>query len=91
MNGSTGCIKGKNELEKLRKLDFSIIDTILYLDVYPDCKEALKYYHALLAERQQLVHKLAEEYDMPITNFDNLNDTSWVWIDNPWPWEITAE
>lgn len=77
-------------LKKLQTVDFSLIDTVLYLDAYPDCCEALKYYHKLKAERDSIKEALAKNCDMPITSFDNCNTDNWVWTDSPWPWELLA-
>ena len=73
---------------ELQKVDFSLYDTILYLDVYPNCQKALAYYKKLLAEREALLEKLAQ-------NGESINNMSvradnWNWIDSPWPWELDA-
>ena len=75
-------------LKKLRKVDFAIVDTMLYLDAYPHCKAALEYYKKLVAERRELREKLADA-GMPMSATDNSTD-SWRWIDSPWPWEYEA-
>ena len=75
--------------EKLRAIDFALVETTLYLDAYPNCAEALAYYHKLLAER----HALAESYTQtcgPLTACDNASQTSWQWVKTPWPWELDA-
>ena len=77
-------------LRKLQTVDFSLVDTVLYLDAYPDNCEALKYYHKLKAEHDSLTEALAKNCNMPITNFDNCNADSWVWTDSLWPWELMA-
>ncbi len=75
---------------KLKKIDFSLIDTVLYLDAYPNCKKALAYYHKLKAEREMVVDALSKSCNMPITNFNNSSEDSWSWVDTPWPWDPTA-
>ena len=42
------------KLNKLRALDFALQETVLYLDAYPENKQALRYYHQLMKEREQL-------------------------------------
>ena len=61
----------KNLLHKLQKVDFSLIDTMLYLDMYPHCREALNYYHKLKKEREAIVSVLADKYNKPISSFAN--------------------
>ena len=46
-------------MKKLREIDFCLVETILYLDAYPDHPQALEYYHKLNAERSALM----EEYE----------------------------
>ena len=76
-------------LHRLQTLDFSIYDTVLYLDAYPDSKDALAYYNKLMAERRALIEALSESHDFPLTAFDNKGE-KWEWIDSPWPWEALA-
>lgn len=80
----------KRILRKLQKVDFSLVDTILYLDMYPHCREALNYYHKLKKEREALVAILADKYNMPISAHRNASECDWNWTDAPWPWEFSA-
>ena len=76
-------------LHRLQALDFSIYDTVLYLDAYPDSADALAYYKKLLAERDSLLKTLSASHHSPITAFDNVGD-EWDWVKSPWPWEASA-
>ncbi len=74
-------------MNKLQQLDFSIQETVLYLDAYPDDAEALAYYHRLLRERSAA----AEEYERncaPLTSRSNDSTQDWRWGENPWPWSL---
>ena len=75
--------------EKLRAIDFALVETTLYLDAYPNCAEALAYYHKLLEERQVLAQSYTQTCG-PLTAFDNTSQTCWQWVKTPWPWEIEA-
>lgn len=80
---------GKQLLCKLRMIDFSIYETVLYLDAYPDDAEALAYYHKLKEQRKALM----AEYECavgPMTIHGNASTDSWDWIKCPWPWEYDA-
>lgn len=77
-------------MERLKEVDFSLIDTVLYLDAYPHCAEALCYYHKLKKEREEIVHSLAHKCNMPVTSFNNASECEWSWTDKPWPWEHCA-
>ena len=77
-------------LEQLRAIDFSIVETTLYLDAYPDHPQALDYYHRLTEERK----KVADQYEMscgPLTVLGNHSRNSWDWVKTPWPWETDAD
>ena len=80
----------KSLLSRVRALDFSIVDTVLYLDAYPECREALDHYHKLLSERDALLRELSENCKMPMTNFSNASRDAWDWTRGPWPWEADA-
>ena len=95
-NCNGNCNSGVNNsnckaiLSKLRTLDFSIYETVLYLDAYPHSADALAYYHKLIAERDELTRNLAQGCHMPTTSFNNASKSSWDWINGPWPWEASA-
>ena len=75
--------------EKLRAVDFALVETALYLDAYPNSCEALAYYHQLLEQRKSL----AESYTQtcgPLTVQDVTSQTTWQWVKTPWPWEPDA-
>lgn len=76
-------------MQSLRVVDFALEDTVMYLDAYPDSRAALDYYQKLRARRDALV----EEYETncgPLTAFGNRSQTSWDWINDPFPWEYDA-
>lgn len=100
-NGSTACCSCGNSScgnggdcavlsQKLKAIDFSLIDTVLYLDAYPDSKKALAYYHRLIKERKMTVEALSQSCNAPVTNYDNASEDTWYWVEKPWPWEPSA-
>ncbi len=85
------CNRGncRNDMKMLRALDFAIQETVLYLDAYPENRQALQYYHQLMEKRREL----AEAYERgcgPLTMYGNQSHTSWDWVEGPWPWEADA-
>lgn len=90
---SCGCNTNNGDcislLKKIRAVDFSIQETVLYLDAYPCCAEALKYYHQLKELREKLVSEYCRKCG-PLTNESNESTTEWNWIKSPWPWEADA-
>ena len=87
MGGMGEC---KQKLKKLQEIDFSLVDTILYLNAYPECAEAMKYYKKLKAEREELLKDMKEHACPPINAMEAANGGAWDWTDSPWPWEPDA-
>lgn len=77
------------ELGQIRAIDFAIQETVLYLDAYPENRQALEYYHQLLGKRSELM-RVYESNCRPITMYGNTSRTSWDWVEGPWPWEPEA-
>lgn len=71
----------------LRQIDFAIIETKLYLDVYPDCKEAWNYICELRKKRAKLATEYEEKYGM-LTMYGVCGESSEKCF--PWPWEYEA-
>lgn len=75
--------------KRLTEVEFAITETVLYLDAYPECTEALNFYHRLIEEREMLVLSINEQCG-PMTHFGNTSTDSWQWIYGPWPWKYEA-
>lgn len=83
-----------SEREKLmRKLSgamFAALEMQLFLDTHKDNKEALKSFK----EYSALAAKYKAEYEAnfgPLTPADTYGDTSFQWVNAPWPWETAKE
>ena len=74
---------------RLKEIDFCLTDVILYLDAYPNSKEALAYYHKLIAERARLTEQMGTAHP-PVNGRENTSAEHWDWIRGPWPWEASA-
>lgn len=64
---------------------FAAYDTLLYLDMYPECKCALESYN----KYQKLASRAKAEYEAkfgPITPPSEAN--CWSWTNSLWPWQI---
>ena len=75
--------------EELRKIEFALTETTLYLDSHPESDCALAFYHHLIEERNALRRKIADEC-CPLTIYENTSKSSWDWVDDPWPWHPDA-
>ena len=76
-------------LQELREIDFSIVETTLYLDAYPEHPQALEYYHRLVKERKKLIEAYQESCG-PLSIYGNKSQSSWDWVKTPWPWDADA-
>lgn len=75
----------KDMLEQIMAFDFSLIDLGLYLDTHSNDAEAIRMHK----EYKEESDKLRKEYEMqhgPLTP-GTTSETTWNWIDDPWPWE----
>lgn len=81
-------MNNSNLRERLMKAyqaySFAAYDTLLYLDAYPNCKEAMESYN----KYQKMAEKAKAEYEAkfgPVTATNGI--TEWDWVKAPWPWQ----
>ncbi len=75
--------------KRMQAVDFAIVETVLYLDAYPESREAMAYYQKLIAEREMLADSIHTQCG-PTTARDNKDPGEWDWIKGPWPWQAEA-
>ena len=74
-------------LTDIDSLEFALIDLNLYLDVYPDDKNAIELFNKYRNEHNQLLYTYQNESGPILLNSDSLNNMPWMWDNRPWPWE----
>lgn len=79
-------MRNRDLQDQLRRVDFAIYETALYLDAHPHSAEALTYYHKLMDTRRALLAEY-EAGGNPVTIFGNTNKSAWDWVNAPWPWQ----
>ena len=74
-------------LNAIRKLQFFALDLNLYLDNFPNCKNATDDYKLVSSKLRKLIWDYEQEYG-PLTNFGSayIQDPD-ARINTPWPWE----
>lgn len=92
--GGTGLyIKANNEKEDLLlQIDeqrFAMIEMNLYLDLYPNNKEALNRFNTYLKKEKELVTLYESKYG-PLTTSSPVQTNNWTWNNSPWPWEVQS-
>ena len=78
----------KSMQKRLQRISFALVELVLYLDAYPNCERAKKYYKELSDERDMLIKALSKA-GMPMSNM-NVESNEWTWTKGPWPWEYEA-
>lgn len=72
-------------LKKLMAYNFAFNDLNLYLDIYPEDKEALELFKKYIEEYKKLKKEYASMYG-PLTLMQDKYE-NYEWLKNPWPWE----
>ena len=71
-------------LKQIQAYDFAMYDTLLYLDAYPDSKEAQSFYN----KYSKLSMRAKQEYEQKYGSLTMPRETeNWQWTKGPWPWQ----
>ena len=76
-------------MRKIQELSFAKVEAELYLDCYPESREAMNFYKKNLAELDLAMEEYQNKYG-PIVASGVVGD-KWSWVDNPWPWQLDME
>ncbi|MBV4420543.1 spore coat protein CotJB [Clostridium tyrobutyricum] len=80
----------KNLLNKIRQLEFAALDLNLYLDNFPNNREALSAYNKYTEKLICMKEEYEDNYGL-LTNFGSgTSQYPWSWVNEPWPWEPEA-
>lgn len=82
-------LKPTNEREellyKVMSYNFAFNDLSLYLDIYPEDKEALELFKKYVAEYKKLRKEYSEKFGPLLMDQAKYNE--YEWVKNPWPWD----
>ena len=74
-------------LNHIRIYQFCAVELNLYLDNFPDNKNAMEDYNKVSCKLTTLINDYEKEYG-PLTNFGSaFVENPRAWVDQPWPWE----
>ena len=76
--------KRREMINRIKELNFSIIELSLYLDTHPCDRKAINMHNEYTKQVKDLKEKYEKMYG-PLTIFYPSNE--WKWIEEPWPWE----
>ena len=82
--------EGEQLLALIRRLDFALVETNLYLDTHPYSQSALRFFERLLCERNQAAERYEAAFG-PLTATGNGARDEWTWSTGAWPWQIDKE
>lgn len=84
-------IKPMNEqaelLTYIDALGFATIDLNLYLDIYPNDKNALALFNQYRTQKNEYMKKYESKYGPLLTSSNALETYPWAWDNDPWPWQ----
>lgn len=80
-------MKREEILDLLTKLDFMTYDLGLYLDTHPKCEKGLALYNKIAEKAKELREEYETAFGGIRTGCPNPSSESWLWIDEPFPWE----
>ncbi|MBE6063108.1 MAG: spore coat protein CotJB [Clostridium butyricum] len=73
---------------EIQKLQFAAIELNLYLDNFPNNKQAKENYQQVSAKLNELVIEYEKQYG-PLKNFGAAYvQNPEKWVNQPWPWEL---
>ncbi|MBQ7353303.1 MAG: spore coat protein CotJB [Clostridia bacterium] len=75
-------------MKELQTYSFAAHEALLYLDAYPESKEALAYYNKFKKLENQIKNEYEAKYG-PVTSPNEAQ--SWQWNKGPWPWQLDGE
>ncbi len=82
---------GKDEqqerLLELSEVAFAAHDLNLYLDNFPNDKEAIKKFNEYRQKTNQLMEQYENMYGPLVISSNSLNTTPWAWVSS-FPWEV---
>ena len=81
----------KNKLfNAIQQYGFALDEIRIYLDTHPNCKNGLEYFQKYKKLQQEAISEYNRLYG-PLTSEQVESREKWTWIDEPWPWERSAE
>ena len=74
-------------LTNIDALCFACIDLNLYLDLYPEDKNAIELFKRYRVQKMQYEKEYESKFGPLFISSDALNTFPWAWDNSPWPWQ----
>lgn len=91
INQPIGINPQNKQAEMLTTIDslcFAMTDLDLYLDIYPNDKNALELYNFYQNSYNEYMKSYQKEYGPLELDSATFKNNFWTWILSPWPWEV---
>jgi spore coat protein JB len=75
---------------QIQAIAFSMLDLRLFLNTHPRDMTAISLFNKYKVKYDAAVAEFERQHGPYNTNYDT-SGNMWHWIDDPWPWEYTAE
>lgn len=82
-------MNGNNLMRAIQMYDFYLYELNLYLDTHPYDRQALDLFKKYNGLRESAYEAYTSKYG-PITADRSSTDERFNWVDDPWPWERSA-
>ena len=76
-----------NAMKNVARYAFALVDCGLYLDAYPDDRDALGYYEEMKEAHAAAVAGYEKDHGPLTAESAAKSGDRWMWIDGPWPWQ----
>ena len=73
-------------MRRVQAYGFVLYELHLFLNTHPTDQKALEYFHKYKELRSAAAASYVAKYGPLVAN-DVISETTWNWIDTPWPWE----
>lgn len=84
----TDCPCRESLLQKINEVSFAVDDVKLYLDTHPYDEEALAYFNEYSRQRNEALKEYARNYGpLTVDTAVYSGADSWIWPEEPWPWQ----
>ncbi len=78
-------------LHEIMALDFALTDLKLYLNSHPDDVESIALFNNIVKKRRVMIESYQCMYGPLIAEDYDCSKDAWDWVDEPWPWDKTAQ
>ncbi len=82
-------MSGNNLMKAIQMYDFYLYELNLYLDTHPTDTNALALFQKYNEARAAAYENYTSKYG-PVTAKDFKGGNCFNWVDDPWPWERSA-